>query len=415
MLSGDNFMSLHIINLDQVQGLGAHSFAALLGVHTPQNRILSFLQAAQAVMQCHGALLHFLDEPYMWRVQAQEKGLQAIAREAWSDECFHFDYVGMIDVSYTAYPHFSKDLNAMGFEHQDFIAFNFDLMPTLSKAQLILFDSNTTLRGQKQNLQIIQYLIEGLVRELEQCMDFAQLQDMYEQQSALNASKTKFFQIIAHDLRAPFQGLLGFSELLALERQQMDENGVQDISDYLYGTAKSTYNLLENLLSWAVAEGGRMEFHPVHFRLKQSSHIVLGVLNLVAFKKKIRLDDQISEDLMVYADINMVTSVIQNLVSNALKFTPTDGTGLVRITAQLHQHHVEICVVDNGVGMTDIQLKKMFQPHTKVSLIGTSGEKGVGLGLLLCKRFIDINHGKLTVCSKPNQGTTVSVTLPRSV
>lgn len=408
-------MSLHFTNLDQMKNLSANSLALLLGANTPQNRMLSFLRATQAVMQCHGALLHFLDEPYLWWFQAQEIGLQAIARESFSEQSFHFDYVGMIDERYTAYSHFSQDLNAMGFEHRNFIAFNFDLMPTLSKAQLILFDHNITLRGQQQNLDIIQYLIDGLVRELEQCLDFAQLQDMYEQQSTLNASKTKFFQIIAHDLRAPFQGLLGFSELLALERHQMEESGVQDISDYLYGTAKSTYNLLENLLSWAVAEGGRMEFHPVHFRLKQSSHIVLGVLNLVAFKKKIRLDDQISEDLMVYADINMVTSVIQNLVSNALKFTPTDGTGLVCITAQLHQHHIEICVTDNGVGMTDIQLKKMFQPHTKVSLIGTSGEKGVGLGLLLCKRFIDINHGKLSVCSKPNQGTTVRVTLPRSV
>ncbi|MBV7619152.1 HAMP domain-containing histidine kinase, partial [Escherichia coli] len=151
---------------------------------------------------------------------------------------------------------------------------------------------------------------------------------------ALNFSKTKFFQIIAHDLRAPFHGLLGFSEVLAQERETLDDSSVQNIADYLYDTAQSTYNLLESLLNWAMAEGGRFIYHPINFKLQQSSQIVCDVLNSLAAKKNIQLINQIDDDIKVYADINMITSVIQNLVSNALKFTPTDGTGKVTLRAE---------------------------------------------------------------------------------
>ena len=129
-------------------------------------------------------------------------------------------------------------------------------------------------------------------------------------------------------------------------------------------------------------------------------------------KKNIQLRNEVPEGLKIYADINMVTSVIQNLVSNALKFTPIDGTGKVYIHAKKNDKTVEILVQDTGVGMTEAQILSISQPDIKVSFRGTSGEKGTGLGLVLCKRFIDLNRGQLIVSSKQGEGTTVKVILP---
>ena len=136
---------------------------------------------------------------------------------------------------------------------------------------------------------------------------------MYEQQSALNFSKTKFFQIIAHDLRAPFHGLLGFSEVLAQERDSLDEASIQNIADYLHDTTQSTYSLLESLLNWAMAEGGRFVFHPINFQLKQASKIVFDVLNGLAIKKKIQLIEDVPEEIKVFVCKNNIYPLIFRL------------------------------------------------------------------------------------------------------
>lgn len=132
----------------------------------------------------------------------------------------------------------------------------------------------------------MQEFADGLVGRIRLHEDYNELKEMYGQQCAMNFSKTKFFQIIAHDLRAPFHGLLGFSEVLAEERHTLDDSSVQNIADYLCENAKSTYNLLESLLTWAMAEGGRFVYHPINFELKQSSKIVCDVLKSLALNKK---------------------------------------------------------------------------------------------------------------------------------
>jgi His Kinase A (phosphoacceptor) domain. len=137
-----------------------------------------------------------------------------------------------------------------------------------------LFDDQVTAFESKQ-LKIVEEFVQSLVNIIQLRVENAELKEAYEQQSALNFSKTKFFQIIAHDLRAPFHGLLGFSEVLAQERNTLDDSSVQNIADYLYDTTQSTYNLLESLLNWAMAEGGRFVYHPINFDLHQSAKIVV--------------------------------------------------------------------------------------------------------------------------------------------
>jgi len=161
-----------------------------------------------------------------------------------------------------------------------------------------------------------------------------------------------------------------------------------------------------------MAEGGRFVYHPINFKLKQTTKIVYDVLHPLAVKKNIQLIENVSDDLSVYADMNMVTSIVQNLVSNALKFTHTDGTGRVSISAQRAEKYVEIIIHDTGLGMTESQIEQIFEPQIKASIKGTIGEKGTGLGLVLCKRFVDLNHGQISVTSKKGIGTTFIIGLP---
>ena len=136
------------------------------------------------------------------------------------------------------------------------------------------------------------------------------------------------------------------------------------------------------------------------------------ILKTLALKKNIQLINEVDESLKIYADMNMVTSLIQNLVSNALKFTDTDGAGKVYIQAQPQGEFVEIRVKDSGLGMTEEQIQNLFQPRMTVSLKGTAGEKGAGLGLSLCKRFVELNHGEISVTSQEGEGTVFKVRLP---
>ena len=153
-----------------------------------------------------------------------------------------------------------------------------------AQGQVVFFDDQTEVFDQEAII-IVQQFAETLVKRVKLNEEHTELKELYEQQCAQNFSKTKFFQIIAHDLRAPFHGLLGFSEVLAQERDTLDEASIQSISDYLYDTAQSTYNLLESLLTWAMAEGGRFVYHPINYELKQSTKIVCDVLKSLALKR----------------------------------------------------------------------------------------------------------------------------------
>ncbi|OTG67359.1 sensor histidine kinase [Acinetobacter silvestris] len=402
-------MRLEFLELGQADQLSACKLSLLLGVFTADNRIDGFLKCARGILQADCAILAFHHEPYIWySSQDGFKALQA-KKEANLTPYFAGDWV--LDLHHENFPAFSQHIQDLGVKHHRIVAFDLKINTTESIGQVILFDQKKESYS-AQNLELVQEFAMSIMDIIELRLEYDELKELYEQQSALNSSKTKFFQIIAHDLRAPFHGLIGFSEVLAEERDTLAEPEIQNIAEYLHDTTQSTYNLLENLLNWAMAEGGRFVYHPIHFNLKQVTQIVYAVLNTLAVKKNIELIEDVSEDIKVFADINMMTSVIQNLVSNALKFTHVDGSGKVSIRARSSAQGVEVEIQDSGLGMTKTQIETIFDPHIQVSLKGTSGEKGTGLGLVLCKRFIDLNYGKITVQSKEGEGTTFKVLLP---
>lgn len=407
-------MKMKRIDVAQADQLGVCTIASLMGVLTPKNLIQEFLSMTRIVMQNTLATLTLQDETNIW--QHAESGFKGyhLNHQLNLSPYFISDIQGnVIDVAHKHYPLLIKDLHEHGFKHEQLIAFDLkNSEQPSSYGQLILFDDSTQVLNTPERIKLIEVLVDSFIRNIELRLEFNALDNKYQQQCRLNQSKTKFFQIIAHDLRAPFHGLLGFSEILVKERDNLDANNIQEMTEYLYDTAQSTYNLLENLLNWAMSEGGNLVFQPVDFSLNQSSKVVYKVLNAIAQKKNIKLIEDIADELRVYADQNMVTSVIQNLVSNALKFTPVDGTGKVYISAEQKNETIEISVRDTGLGMSESQILSISQPDVKMSLRGTLGEKGTGLGLVLCKRFIDLNRGELIVSSKEGVGTTVKVILP---
>lgn len=403
-------MSLQLLELDQADQLSACRLSLLFGLKSEHNLIQQFLEFGKNLIGAQKAILCFHEETYFWH-HADQKIHAVLKLQKRNNAQFFKDRV-FIDQKHPHYMDFSAYMNEGGVEHHRIIAVN--ILKNNESIGIALFFDNDEQSFDPVKISLLAEHGMNFSRYLELKYNHEILNELYEQQCALNFSKTKFFSIISHDLRAPFHGLLGFSEVLAKERDTLDESSVQNIADYLYETSQSTYNLLESLLEWAMAEGGRFVYHPINFNLKQATSIVIKVLNTLAIKKKIALIDEIPEDLKVYADINMITSVIQNLVSNALKFTRLDGYGFVALRASFTNDGIEIQIEDNGLGMTELQMSTVFHPRITASLRGTDGEKGAGLGLTLCKRFIDLNLGKISVSSKEGEGTIFKVVLPCS-
>jgi len=226
-----------------------------------------------------------------------------------------------------------------------------------------------------------------------------------------NASKDKMFSIIAHDLRTPFNGLLAFSDILSNDYDSLSKDEVLEYIEVIRNLSRNTFNLLEKLLQWSRLQTGRMEFNPVKLSFQEQVEPILGLLSANARGKSIELTGNIEKGLTILSDQNMVHAVIRNLASNAIKFTPENGS--VTITAQaISGNMAEITVSDTGVGIEPENLKNLFRVENQHSTKGTRGETGTGLGLILCKEFIERNGGSIRVESEPGKGSRFIFTLP---
>ena len=226
----------------------------------------------------------------------------------------------------------------------------------------------------------------------------------------LNATNNKLFSIIAHDLRSPFSSILGFSELLINNvRTYGAENSLEFIT-HINTTADHTLNLLDNLLTWAKTQTGQIEYRPKNLHLHPIIQEIIQVLNSSAAIKNITLNSSPSDGIGAFADPNMLKTVLRNLVQNAIKYTNSGGTVDIQVVSQ--QNQVIITVLDNGVGMNEETLNKLFRIDSTLIKNGTAGERGSGLGLILCKEFVERNGGKISVESKVRIGSSFSFTIP---
>ena len=228
----------------------------------------------------------------------------------------------------------------------------------------------------------------------------------------LNSSKDRFFSIIAHDLKNPLGTFKQITRSLADDFDSFSIDERDYFLEEMKTHAEGIYALLENLLTWSSGQRGNLEFNPTDFNL---FYIVQGTVNLLkpsADYKKIDILINFNQEITVKADLNMITTVIRNLISNSIKYT--NHGGRIFIDATPENDYTLISIRDNGTGMTEDQISNLFKIDTNRSSYGTDGEKGTGLGLILCKEFIEKNGGKIWVESKVGIGTTFYCTIPKN-
>lgn len=227
----------------------------------------------------------------------------------------------------------------------------------------------------------------------------------------LNITKDKFFNIVAHDLKNPFTSLLGSTELLYENIEQMDTESIKKLAQILNDSAKSGYAILLNLLDWSRSQTGLIKFNPELINIKSIIDENIADLQLYTTNKSIKIESDITKDLFIFADENMINTVLRNLLSNAVKFTHRNGK--VNISAEINDTNTVISIRDTGVGLSEEDLRKLFRLDTKYTSQGTDKEQGTGLGLKLCKEFVEKQGGKIWVESTINKGSRFSFSVPR--
>ncbi|MBN2237683.1 MAG: tetratricopeptide repeat-containing sensor histidine kinase, partial [Bacteroidales bacterium] len=227
-----------------------------------------------------------------------------------------------------------------------------------------------------------------------------------------NLTKEKFLSIIGHDLKNPFNSVLGLSNLIIDQWKQLDDEEKFTISNEINGSSQTIYELLDNLLLWSRTQTSKTETHPELFDLNENIQNIYEIFRNQANFKSITVRLDISGKKMVFADMNMIATVIRNLLSNALKFTHQGGK--ITISTKSKVDMVEFSISDNGKGILPDDLKKIFESKGIHNSKGTANESGSGLGLLLAKDFIQQNNGIIWVESKPNKGSQFTFTLPTS-
>ena len=225
----------------------------------------------------------------------------------------------------------------------------------------------------------------------------------------LNAQKDKFFSIIAHDLKSPFNSIVGFSELLMEQINENNYNGIDEYAKIIGQSSKQAMDLLMNLLEWSRAQTGRMQFKPENFDLVELVGENMMLFGLIAAQKAISISKVLPNELIIFADKQMISTILRNLISNAIKFTNQGGE--IAISAEKTAKEIFISVSDNGMGIAPERLEKLFSIGKSDSTLGTNKEKGTGLGLILCKEFVESHGGKIWVESKQGKGSTFYVTL----
>ena len=226
----------------------------------------------------------------------------------------------------------------------------------------------------------------------------------------LNSTKDKFFSIIAHDLKNPFNSIAGFTELMIENNEIYNAEKRLKFLKIIKGSTAKVSNLLDNLLIWANSQSGNLKFNPKKIELIQQVSNVCSFLEIQAINKEISILNKVEKSIFVKADKNMIDTILRNLISNAIKFTQAKGE--IQIYSTLKNDFVEITVKDNGVGMSESEIAAIFNVNEISSSLGTSNEPGSGLGLILCRDFVESHGGKIWVESVVNDGSEFKFTLP---
>ncbi len=228
----------------------------------------------------------------------------------------------------------------------------------------------------------------------------------------LNAAKDKFFSLIAHDLRNPFNGLIVLTDILRTRYDHIQKNEIEQMINLIHNASKDGYELLENLLTWSRSQRNKITFSPTLVDIQALVKGNIQLLSNIAGIKNIEIENTIEKSIQMKADSNMMDTILRNLITNAIKFTHTGGKIFIR--AEVKNKWVQISVEDTGIGLKPKEVEKLFKIDSKKTTLGTAEEKGTGLGLILCKEFVEKHNGKIWAESILGKGSTFFVKLPLS-
>ena len=259
---------------------------------------------------------------------------------------------------------------------------------------------------------LLTFVSEQITQAIERKKNSEAIKSYAQELIQLNKTKDKFFSILAHDLKNPFITILGFSDLLLNDYHELADDERLFYVEEMKKSAEISHNLLQNLLQWSRSQTGRIEYRPTSINMRKIVDNNVELLRVLAERKKINLSSNIKEDVFVYADEDMITTVIRNLLTNAIKFTKKEGE--VKLLVKCNGQMVEMCICDNGIGMDQETISELFRLDISHSQPGTDNETGTGLGLILCKEFIEKNGGTIKVESSPGKGSKFSFSLQKA-
>lgn len=273
-----------------------------------------------------------------------------------------------------------------------------------------LFKTSTTLYSVDPAQKIV-FLIVFLMMIISGVGYLLLLQEEKEIQiKKLLSDKDTFFSIIAHDLKGPFSGIIGLSELLLEKDNDLNPKETNEFIQLIHQSSKDTYSLLENLLTWAQSQTGNIEFSPKELEIISVTDKTINLLANIAKNKSITIESKIENNQYVFADKDMLETIFRNLISNAIKFTQPNGEVLLSMTKEDQQ--TVFSVKDNGIGIAPEKAAELFIINHRHTTLGTIDETGTGLGLMLCKEFIEKHGGVLWVESEIGKGSNFKFSIP---
>ncbi len=229
--------------------------------------------------------------------------------------------------------------------------------------------------------------------------------------SELNATKDKFFSIIAHDLKNPISNFRDLTKVLVENFGSLSDSDKVEYLTMMNKSSERLFSLLENLLEWSRSQRGLIQFSPIQLDLNYIIDNIISLMTPLAQKKEISLVKNINSNINIVADVNMLNTVIRNIVSNSIKFTETNGN--ITVGAKNFDNYIEVFIEDSGIGISPENISKLFHIDSNISTLGTSNEKGTGIGLILCKEFIEKHNGKIWVESEVGKGTKFTFVIPK--
>ncbi|MHC1690229.1 MAG: sensor histidine kinase [Bacteroidales bacterium] len=271
-----------------------------------------------------------------------------------------------------------------------------------------LTQQNETMHDLNREINNLQRLLIKEKSSLENIL--RQLNQANIELKEANASKDKFFSIIAHDLKNPFNALLGFSDLLMANYKNMEPQEIEEQLQMLSSASHQAYNLLEDLLMWSKAQQGKITFLPQKIIINDIFDEIQSNLENVAAKKSISVKFDDSPDTVLYADLNMLKTILRNLISNAIKFSPRGSD--VKVQVDTENEFARISVSDKGIGISEKNLSRLWQLSEQFTTKGTENEDGTGLGLVLCREFVEKHGGKIWAASEQGNGSDFMFTIP---